>query len=101
MERLVSIPSTPSTTAAMADKVWYKNPYVWLVIGGPLIVIGASFTTLYLAITHPDPAIDDYYRKGIEINKTIDAQAEGETDAMAPAIQARNHAQTGLKPAEQ
>lgn len=75
-------------------QAWYKNPFVWLVIGGPSIVIVASFITLYLALSHPDPAIDDYYRKGIEINKTLDAERDG----MAPAIQARNNAQTGLKP---
>lgn len=85
-----------------AEQKWYQNPFVWLVIGGPLLVVVASFITLYLAITHPDPAIDDYYRKGIEINKTLDAQGqESQSEAMAPAIQARNHAQTGLKPAEE
>lgn len=77
---------------------WYKNPYVWLIIGGPLLVIIASFTTLYLAITHPDEAIDDYYRKGLEINRTLEAGENN--DSLAPAIQARNHAQTGLKRGE-
>lgn len=72
---------------------WYTNPYVWMIIIGPMAVIVASMITLYLAIKHPDPAIDDYYRKGIEINKTLDAEA----NAMAPAMQARNHAQTGVK----
>lgn len=76
-------------------KHWYHNPYVWMLIVGPLAVIIASMITIYLAITHPDPAIDDYYRKGIEINKTLEAAAQDE--AMAPAVQARNHAQTGLK----
>lgn len=85
-----------------AEQKWYQNPFVWLLIGGPLLVVVASFITLYLAITHPDPAIDDYYRKGIEINKTLDAQGqESQSESMAPAIQARNHAQTGLKPAEE
>lgn len=74
--------------------VWYKNPFIWLLIGGPILVIIASFITVYLAVTNPDPAIEDYYRKGIEINKTLDAERDG----MAPAVQARNHAQTGLKP---
>lgn len=84
------------------DQKWYQNPFVWLIIGGPLLVVVASFITLYLAIKHPDPAIDDYYRKGIEINKTLDAQGqESQIESMAPAIQARNHAQTGLKPAEE
>lgn len=75
-------------------KPWWQFGHVWLVISGPLIVVIASFITLYIAITKPDAVIDDYYRKGIEINKTLDAQH----DAMAPAIQARNHAATGIKP---
>lgn len=104
MELQVSQQSTQQNPSQLARDTakWYKNPYVWLLIGGPSAVIVASFITLYLAISHPDPAIDDYYRKGIEINKTLDAQAQdGQTDAMAPALQARNHAQTGLKPADQ
>lgn len=80
------------------SKGWANNPYVWMLIAGPATVIIASMITIYLAITHPDPAIDDYYRKGVEINKTLQNQGD---EAMAPAVQARNHAQTGLKPAEE
>ncbi len=76
------------------SKPWWNFGYVWLIISGPLIVVIASFITLYLAISRPDAVIDDYYRKGMEINKTLDAQR----DAMAPALQARNHAATGIKP---
>jgi len=68
---------------------------MWLIIGGPLLVVIASFVTLYLAISRPDPVIDDYYRKGMEINKTLNA----ERDSLAPAVQARNNAATGIKPA--
>lgn len=76
---------------------WWKFGHVWLVVAGPVIVVFASFITLYLAITRPDPVISkDYYRKGIEINKTLDSRAEAAN--MAPAIQARNHAQTGVAP---
>ncbi len=75
-------------------KAWWKYGYVWLVVSGPLVVVTASFITLYLAISRPDPVVDDYYRKGIKINKTLDAQR----DSMAPAMQARNHAVTGIKP---
>jgi uncharacterized protein len=73
---------------------WWKFGHVWLIVAGPLLVVLASFFTLYLAIKTPDPVIDDYYRKGMEINKTLDAQR----DALAPAIQARNHAATGISP---
>lgn len=76
---------------------WWKFGYVWLVIAGPAVVVVASFITLYLAVTRPDPVVtEDYYRKGMEINKTLGSQA---VDAsLAPAVQARNHAQTGVVP---
>lgn len=77
------------------SKSWWHYGYMWLVVGGPLTVIAASFVTLYFAIQVPDPVVDaDYYRKGIEINKTLD----GKRDGLVPAIQARNHAATGIKP---
>ena len=77
-------------------KSWWQYGYVWLIIGGPLLVVIASFITLYLAISRPDAVIDDYYRKGMEINKTLNAKHDG----MVPAMQARNHAATGIKPAQ-
>jgi uncharacterized protein len=76
------------------QKPWWQHGHVWLLIAGPVLAIIASFITLYLALSNPDPAIEDYYRKGIEINKTLDAERDG----LAPAVQARNHAATGLAP---
>lgn len=81
----------------LAGKPWWHFGHMWLVVGGPLVVVIASFITLYFAIKVPDPVVDaDYYRKGIEINKTLNEQRDG----MAPAGQARNHAATGIKPAQ-
>jgi uncharacterized protein len=72
---------------------WWKFGHVWLVVSGPAVVVVAGFATLYLAIRTPDPVVtEDYYRKGIEINKTLEAPAS----SLAPAQQARNHAQTGV-----
>jgi hypothetical protein len=76
------------------NTVWLKNGYVWLILGGPFLVVIASFFTYYLAATRPDVVIDNYYQKGIEINKMMNEAR----DPMAPATQARNHAQTGIKP---
>lgn len=76
------------------NTIWWKNGYVWLILCGPFLVVIASFLTYYLAATRPDAVIDNYYQKGIEINKTM-SEAR---DPMAPATQARNHAQTGIKP---
>jgi len=83
---------------ALDTKPWWKYGYVWYIIAGPFLVVVAGFITLYLAITRPDPVIDDnYYRNGIEINKTLNAQR----DSLAPAVQARNHAATGIKPMQE
>jgi hypothetical protein len=87
----------PSETQLIQAQPWWKFGHVWLIVAGPLAVVMASFFTLYLALSRPDPVIDDYYRKGIEINKSIDAQR----DAMAPALLARNHAATGISPTNQ
>ena len=84
---------------------WWKFGHVWMVIAGPAIVVVAGFITLYLAITRPDPVIsEDYYQKGIDINKALESKAlsdqaakEAYIASMAPAAKARNHAQTGVK----
>jgi hypothetical protein len=73
---------------------WWKHGHVWLVISGPAVVVVASFITLYFAVTRNDPVVDeDYYRKGVEINKTL---GENPATSMAPAMQGRNHAATGI-----
>lgn len=73
---------------------WWHFGHVWLVIAGPAIVVVASFVTLYFAMSGKDPVLDeDYYRKGVEINRTL----ADNPSSLAPAVQARNHAQTGVK----
>ena len=48
---------------------WWKFGYMWLVVGGPTVVVIASFVTLWLAIRTPDPVItEDYYQRGLDIN---------------------------------
>jgi hypothetical protein len=81
---------------APAPQPWWKFGHVWMILAGPLVVVVAGFVTLYLAMRTPDPVVtEDYYRKGIELNKTLEA----DPSALAPAVQARNHAATGLPPA--
>jgi len=76
---------------------WWKFGHVWLVFAGPAVVVLASFVTLYLAVTRPDPVVsEDYYQQGIDINKTHGHTANAAS--LAPALQARNHAATGVLP---
>lgn len=85
-------PTTASTNVPCAP--WWKFGHVWLIIAGPAIVIVAGFVTLWLALSRPDPVVaEDYYRKGIEINQTLQAPEK----SLAPAMKGRNHAATPLQ----
>lgn len=54
-------------------KPWYREFYVWLVIFFPLLAIVAGFYTLKLALDSDDGLVeDDYYKQGIEINRTLE-----------------------------
>ena len=81
------------TQQTTAPQPWWTFGHVWLVIAGPAIVVVAGFITLWLAIRSPDPVVtSEEYRRGVEVNKTPAGDAPG----LAPAVQARNHAQTGV-----
>jgi len=70
-----------SGPAAGAESTpWWRIRMLWLVIGGPLAVVIASFATLGLALRYPDPVLVP--------------QVTAPTSAETPAVQARNHAAT-------
>jgi len=71
---------------------WWQYGHVWLIIAGPAAVIVAGFITLAIAIRMPDPVVaEDYYRRGLNINKTLAAEKDMQ---LAPAMQSRNHVVT-------
>jgi hypothetical protein len=57
---------------------WWRIRMMWLAIGGPLLVVAASFVLLALAIQGRD--------------RPIAEAGVARVDANAPALQARNHA---------
>ncbi len=79
--------------SANKKQAWWQFGHVWLVLSGPAIVVVASFVTFYLAAKGMDPVVDEnYYQAGLEINKSLADKPQ----SLAPAMQARNHAATGL-----
>jgi uncharacterized protein len=78
-----------------ASAPWWKHGHVWLVIAGPVAVVIAGVATVFIAVRTPDPVVEaDYYRRGMEINKTLAARDK----AKLPALQGRNHAATPVRP---
>lgn len=75
-------PAVPET----APRPWWRFGMMWLVVGGPLAVVIASFATLMLALSYPDPVIESRDDTAADVR-----QIQSET----PALKARNHAATG------
>lgn len=51
---------------------WYREPFVWLLITFPATAVFGGFITLYLAISsHDGLVVDDYYKQGLAINRTL------------------------------
>ncbi len=95
------MPTSPSLPAAAPaqpapSQPWWKYGHVWLIIAGPAIVVVAGFFTLWLAVQGADPVIaEDYYQRGLDINKTLNG--ERSEAGMQPAVKGRNHAATPAK----
>ena len=52
---------------------WHKEHYVWMVIFFPVLAIVGGIITINLAIKSNDGlVVDDYYKKGLEINRTLE-----------------------------
>jgi hypothetical protein len=69
--------SRDSRQHGQAPLPWWRVKMVWLVVGGPLVVVAASFVTLGIALSTPDPVLAPPAPTGT---------------ADTPAVQARNHA---------
>lgn len=51
---------------------WYREPWPWLLMLGPFVVVVAGIYTAYLAIHSADGLVEeDYYKKGLAVNQTI------------------------------
>lgn len=57
---------------AILPRPWYREPWPWLLMSGPLIVVIAGLYTVWLAVSTNDGLVtEDYYKKGLVANQTI------------------------------
>lgn len=61
----------PNSTARDTQP-WYREPWPWLLMLGPFVVVIAGIVTAWLAISSSDGLVtDDYYKKGLKAGQTI------------------------------
>ena len=57
---------------------WYRQHWPWLLMAGPAIVVVAGFVTAWIAWSTDDGVIaEDYYKRGLLINKSLERGALG------------------------
>lgn len=53
-------------------QAWYREPWPWLLMSGPAVVIVAGVITTTMAFRSSDGLVaDDYYKQGLMINKDL------------------------------
>ncbi len=77
-----------TTNAIHAPTIpWYRDRWPWFLIAGPAIVVVAAMFTLWLAMVSDDGLVaDDYYKRGLLINRTLERQGRGEALQMGADV---------------
>ena len=73
---------------------WWRVGPMWLVVGGPLVVVAAAIATAVIAVNGADPVLDKAaYQARLEQARHLQGvQREQALIVLQPAHQARNHA---------
>lgn len=78
---------------------WYREPWPWILMTGPAIVVIAGFFTLYLAVSRPDPVVvDNYYKEGLAINRVLERDAAAaKAGYRAQAMMSTDHSRVRMQ----
>ena len=72
-----------------ADAVtpWYRQRWPWLLMLGPAIVVVAGISTAVIALETDDGLVaDDYYKRGLGINQTLERASRSAALGLAATV---------------
>ena len=85
---------TGPAVSLSTTRPWWKEPYVWMVIAGPLSAVLACAVTAVYILQGPDAVVsENAYQEGIELSREV----QSARPPMQPAQTGRNHSATGGK----
>jgi hypothetical protein len=71
-----------------AANPWYREPWPWLLMAGPALVIVAGAITTAIAVKTSDGVVaDDYYKQGLGINRALARDARAADLRLAADVQ--------------
>jgi uncharacterized protein len=69
-------------------KPWYREPWPWLLMAGPAIVVVAGAITTVIAVRTSDPLVaDDYYKQGLAVNRVLARESAAESMGVQAVLQ--------------
>jgi hypothetical protein len=80
---------------------WYREPWPWILIAGPLVVVIACMATTVIAVRSDDGMVArDYYKRGLLVNQQLPKGGVvtahlAATVAMSPGGEIRLHPEAG------
>lgn len=70
------------------EQCWYREPWPWIIIAGPVAVIVAGAITIWIAFSTADGlVVDDYYRQGLAINRILAREENARRMGVAARIE--------------
>jgi uncharacterized protein len=74
-------------TAERLPIAWYREPWPWLVMLGPAVVVVAGVITMVIAFRTSDGLVaDDYYKRGLMVNRVMEREARARTLGIAAEV---------------
>jgi len=67
---------------------WYREPWPWILMSGPAIVVVAGLVTAAIAVATDDGLVaDDYYKRGLAINRVIAREERARELGLSATVQ--------------
>lgn len=69
-------------------KPWYREPWPWLLMSGPAVVVVAGAITTVIAVRTSDGLVAaDYYKQGLSVNRVIAREKRAGAIGVAATVQ--------------
>jgi hypothetical protein len=77
-----------TTSTERPTRPWYREPWPWILMAGPAIVVCAGIATAVIAVRTDDGLVaQDYYQRGLAINKAIAREERAQALGLAASVE--------------
>lgn len=79
-----------AATTSQSSKPWYREPWPWILMSGPIIVIIAALVSAWIAIKSSDGLVtEDYYKQGLAAGETLTRNRRAEELGISAGLSMR------------